>query len=159
MARRLNLLISPGFARMLLTRDFEMRDAGQVRDLLAGAAEAAAWPADAWVRETRDFVVRIAEDEGSIAGVVIFRIVADEAEILNLAVQARCRRRGTGSRLMNDAMAACGAAGVKRIFLEVRDSNQAARQFYSRLGFKETGRRRQYYRAPTEDAVVLIRTL
>lgn len=143
----------------LVIRNFEASDLRQVRDLLARTPEAAAWPANALVAETRDFVVRIAEEQGSIAGVVIFRIVVDEAEVLNIAVEADWRRRGMGSRLINDVMAACNAAGAKKIFLEVRDSNQAARQFYSRLGFKQTGRRRQYYRAPTEDAVVLVRTI
>jgi len=145
--------------RVLVIRDFEASDLGRVRDLLARAPEAAAWPADALAAATRDFVARVAEEEGSIAGVVVFRVAADEAEVLNIAVEAACRRRGTGSRLMNEVIAACRAAGARKIFLEVRDSNQAARQFYSRLGFEESGRRRGYYRAPVEDAVVLVRTV
>jgi ribosomal-protein-alanine N-acetyltransferase len=84
-------------------------------------------------------------------------MIAEEAEILNLAVLGTRRRRGTGSRLMEDVIAACKAAGVRKIFLEVRESNEAARNFYSRMGFTEAGRRRQYYRQPAEDALVLMR--
>jgi ribosomal-protein-alanine N-acetyltransferase len=101
----------------------------------------------------------VAEEEGIICGLVIFRTMVDEAEILNLAVASTRRRRGIGSRLMEDALAACKTAGVKRIFLEVRESNDAARKFYLRMGFTEVGRRRKYYSESMEDALVLARTV
>jgi len=103
--------------------------------------------------------VRVAEEERSVCGLVAFRMMADEAEILNLAVDSRVRRRGMGSRLIEDAMAALKAAGIKKIFLEVRESNEAARSFYARMGFTEARRRRDYYREPAEDAFVLVRTV
>lgn len=103
--------------------------------------------------------MRVAEEDGSVWGFVAFRTMADEAEILNLAVDSTRRRRGIGSKLMKDVLTACKAAGVKRIFLEVRDSNEAARNFYSRLGFTQVGRRREYYSRPAEDALVLGRTV
>jgi ribosomal-protein-alanine N-acetyltransferase len=99
----------------------------------------------------------VAEEEETICGLVVFRIMADEAEILNLAVDSSRRRRGTGSRLIQDVIAASNAMGVRKVFLEVRESNGAARKFYARMGFTETGRRRQYYRQPVEDALVLVR--
>ena len=58
--------------------------------------------------------------------------MADEAEILNLAVDASQRRQGIGSRLVEEAIAECKAAGVRTIFLEVRESNEAARRLYAR---------------------------
>ncbi len=103
--------------------------------------------------------MRVAEEERSVCGLVAFRMMADEAEILNLAVDSRVRRRGMGSRLIEDAMAMLKAAGIKKIFLEVRESNEAARSFYARMGFTEAGRRRDYYRGPAEDAFVLVRTV
>ena len=81
-----------------------------------------------------------------------------EGEILNLAVDSTRRRQRIGSQLMKDALAICKAAGVKRIFLEVRNSNEAARKFYLIMGFTEVGRRREYYSRPLEDALILART-
>jgi [ribosomal protein S18]-alanine N-acetyltransferase len=140
-------------------RNLEQRDLERVRDLLASASETTAWPIDSLADGARDFQVRVAEEDGTVCGVVIFRIVADEAEILNIAVEASQRRRGTGSRLMHDVLACCLVAGARKVFLEVRHSNQVAREFYSRLAFRETGRRRNYYQKPIEDALLLVRTV
>jgi ribosomal-protein-alanine N-acetyltransferase len=85
--------------------------------------------------------------------------MAEEAEILNLAVDSTRRRQGIGSLLMQNALAACKAVGARKIFLEVRDSNEAARKFYLRMGFTEVGRRREYYSRPLEDALILGRTV
>jgi len=143
-----------------MIRDFEPPDSESVCKLLAGIPEAAQWPAhDLLLGAQKNFLLRVAEEEGILFGLIAFRITADEAEILNLAVDSGRRRRGMGSRLIEDVIAACKAAGVGRIFLEVRDSNQAARSLYTRMGFTEVGRRREYYRQPAEDALVLARRL
>ena len=89
---------------------------------------------------------------------VAARSVSGEAEILNLAVTPGWRRRGLGRRLVETAIEAARAAGATRIFLEVRESNGAALALYAALGFLEAGRRRNYYRAPEEDALILSRT-
>ena len=143
---------------LTMIRDFRTEDAESVRRLLADVPEAAQWCVD----DPRSFSQgdscwRVAEEEGAVCGLVVFRITADEAEILNLAVDLRRRQRGTGSQLIEDAIKACKSAGVARIFLEVRNSNDGARKFYGRMGFGEAGRRRQYYRDPVEDALVLVR--
>ncbi len=85
--------------------------------------------------------------------------MADEAEILNLAVEASQRRQGIGWLLVQKAIAECKAAGVKTIFLEVRESNEGALKLYARAGFQEGGRRAEYYREPTEDALILQHTI
>ncbi len=95
----------------------------------------------------------VAESGGGVAGYVIARHAGDEGEILNLAVDPACRRQGVASRLFEEARRRMTAAGVQRVFLEVRESNLAARRFYAGHGFREVGRRRGYYRDPTEDAV------
>lgn len=126
--------------------------------LLSNTPEAARWPEDDFlIRSNGNLLVRVAEEENGVCGLVVFRITADEAEILNLAVYPGQRRRGIGLRLVDDAIGACKAAGVRKIFLEVRDSNEAARKFYARMGFTEAGRRRKYYGEPQEDALVLVR--
>ena len=143
-----------------MIRDFEPPDSESVCKLLAGIPEAAQWLAnDLLLGAQKNFLLRVAEEEGILFGLIAFRIIADEAEILNLAVDSGRRRQGMASRLIEDVIAACKAAGVGRIFLEVRDSNQPARSLYTRMGFTEVGRRREYYRHPAEDALVLARRL
>ena len=78
-----------------------------------------------------------------------------EAELLNLAVLPLACRQGAGSRLMEQVLREVAERGIVCIFLEVRDSNIAARRFYERLGFKPAGRRRRYYDHPASDAVLL----
>jgi [ribosomal protein S18]-alanine N-acetyltransferase len=143
-----------------MIRDFDATDVESVCKLLSHTPEAIYWSADDLLQASRrNLTLRVAQEAGAVCGLIVFRVIADEAEILNLAVDLTHRRRGIASRLIGDAIGACRAAGAKKIFLEVRDSNQAARNLYARAGFLEAGRRRQYYRQPLEDAVVLVRTV
>ena len=138
-----------------MIRDFKAADAESVSKLLAGIPEAAQWPPQDLLASERSAVLRVAEDNGRVSGLIVFRIIADEAEILNLAVEPRRRREGIASRLIEDAVAASRAAGVRTIFLEVRESNEGARHLYARMGFTENARRPKYYRQPWEDALIL----
>jgi len=143
-----------------MIRDFKPMDAKGVQELLSCIPEAAQWPnSDLLLASQKNLILRVAEEGGEVRGLIVFRIISDEAEILNLAVDSGRRRQGIASRLIEDVMAASKAAGVGRIFLEVRDSNVAARNLYARMGFTERGRRRQYYRNPAEDALVLARAI
>jgi ribosomal-protein-alanine N-acetyltransferase len=99
--------------------------------------------------------VFVAEAGDRLAGYIVGRSVLDEAEILNLSVDLAARRRGVGHALVARVMDTFAAAGVGRVFLEVRESNLAAQRLYTAFGFRAVGRRSRYYRAPTEDAVVL----
>ena len=139
-----------------MIRDFDPADLNNIVEMLSSIPEAAPWSADDFLLASqRGFGLRVAEEEGAVCGLVAFRMIRDEAELLNLAVDAGQRRRGIGARLLGEVITACKAAGVKKIFLEVRESNRGARDFYLRMGFTEAGRRRQYYRDPPEDALVL----
>ena len=92
-------------------------------------------------------------------GFILMRVVADEAEILTLAVRPSARRRGLGEALTDQALADARALGADRAFLEVAEDNVAARALYARLGFTEAGRRRAYYAGPDgrrRDALVLV---
>ena len=80
---------------------------------------------------------------------------ADEGEILNLGVAPAHRRCGVGRALAIATLEQLSAAGVRQVFLEVRESNVAARRLYEALGFREVGRRDGYYRRPREAAVIL----
>ena len=97
------------------------------------------------------------DESGGVVGYCIMLRAADEAEIANIATAPGARRRGIGARLLDDAIAAGEAAGVVAMFLEVRESNVAARALYASRGFAAVGRRRGYYRHPVEDALVLRR--
>ena len=101
--------------------------------------------------------VLVAEVDGGVAGYVIVQVVVDEAEIQNLAVAPGHRRQGIATALVLRAIERAVAWGAVRVFLEVRESNEAARRLYARLGFDQVARRRGYYRRPREDAIVLMR--
>ena len=100
------------------------------------------------------FLVAEAEAD-QIGGYVVALDAADEGEILNLAVAPNGRRSGLGRALVERVIEALSARGVGQVYLEVRESNAPARALYAAQGFKEVGRRKQYYRRPVEDAIVL----
>ena len=94
-----------------------------------------------------------------ILGYVVALLLFDEAEIANLAVAADARCRGIGGLLLDRAVTDAATAGVRSLYLEVRESNAAARALYRSRSFVEVGRRRGYYRRPSEDALVLKREI
>lgn len=100
-----------------------------------------------------DFLV--ADRDGRVVGYVVAVRAADEAEILNLCVAPAARRAGTGRALVRAILERVAAHGARAAYLEVRDSNHAARRLYEGEGFAPVGRRRDYYRRPVEDAIVL----
>jgi ribosomal-protein-alanine N-acetyltransferase len=87
----------------------------------------------------------------------VVEVVLDEAHVHNLAVRPDLRRRGLARWLLLRTLAVVARQGATAAFLEVRRSNQAALELYGRLGFREVGTRRGYYRQPAEDALVLRR--
>jgi ribosomal-protein-alanine N-acetyltransferase len=87
-------------------------------------------------------------------GFVLVRVVADEAEILTLAVVPALRRSGRGRALLAAAHRIAAAGGASRVFLEVMDGNSAAKTLYESAGYREVGRRSRYY-ADGADAVLL----
>jgi len=96
------------------------------------------------------------------AGFALGRAVADEAELLTLAVPPARRRAGIGSRLLAAFLAAAAERGATSAFLEVAADNAAALALYRRHGFSEVGRRRGYYRdspSGAVDAVVMRRAI
>lgn len=91
-------------------------------------------------------------------GFMLWRIAADEAEILSLGVLPAARRHGIATALLEAAVVSLLAAGVASLFLEVAEDNRAALAFYRAHGFGEVGRRSRYYRrtrGPDTDALVL----
>ena len=98
------------------------------------------------------FIAQIREPR-VLAGFVIGRIAADEAEILSIGVAPEWQRRGIGRRMAEGLVRAARRAEVKRLFLEVAADNDAAMNLYSRAGFLGTGLRRGYYERPGSEPV------
>ncbi len=92
-----------------------------------------------------------------LAGYLVLRIVADELEILDLGVDPSFRRLGLGRRLLVAALDQGAKRGARTAYLEVRESNEAAKALYTALGFRSHSRRPGYYRDSGEGALVLRR--
>jgi [ribosomal protein S18]-alanine N-acetyltransferase len=101
----------------------------------------------------------VAEEDEALLGFLVASHVGPEWEIENVAVAAQVTRRGLGSRLIREFLTLAEERGVESVFLEVRESNRAARALYETLKFVETGRRKNYYSGPLEDAVVYRKAL
>ena len=97
------------------------------------------------------------DEDGSIAAYVLGRLIAPEAEIYRVAVKMDKRRRGIGYRLLDYAVKSERGHGLESVFLEVRASNVPARNLYHSYGFSEIGERKNYYRDPTENAIVMFK--
>ena len=99
-------------------------------------------------------------DSGALVGLLLWRVAADEAEILTVAVEPDHRRSGVGRCLLNGAIQALSGEGVDRVLLEVAEDNPAAIRLYGSAGFAIVGRRKGYYRrdhAPVDAQVLQLK--
>jgi ribosomal-protein-alanine N-acetyltransferase len=115
------------------------------------------WPEEAFEAQLERRVAwfAVAEVDREVAGYLVAFMVADEAEIANIAVREDLRGRGIGAALLDASLNEARVRGVSSVFLEVRESNATARRLYASRGFRKAGLRRSYYRNPIEDAIVL----
>jgi ribosomal-protein-alanine N-acetyltransferase len=103
-----------------------------------------------------------ARTDGGLIGLILLRVVADEAEILTLAVAPDHRRRGVARSLLDAGLALARQAGARRAFLEVAVDNRPAIALYGGASFTGIGRRAAYYArksGPPMDALILSRAL
>lgn len=130
---------------------------------LERACYADPWPTSAFAALPDNpqvaFIVARREPGGQIVGYAVAWYVLDEGELANLAVASAHRRQGIGRALLETIVADARRRSVRDLYLEVRQSNRAARELYAAHEFEEVGRRKQYYRSPVEDALILRRTL
>ena len=107
-------------------------------------------------------LLRLAQrDAGAVVGFALLRSVADEAELLLIAVDRDAQNGGIGTALVDDFVTLATAHGARRLHLEMRDGNKAV-VLYERAGFRLVGRRRDYYRGldgHKRDALTLARDL
>ncbi len=97
----------------------------------------------------------IAEKENKFAGYVGIKTVLDEGYIANIAVCPEYRGKGIATRLLEKLFSLAVEKALSFITLEVRASNIAAISLYEKLGFKEEGRRKNFYKEPTEDGIIM----
>ncbi|MGH9664236.1 MAG: ribosomal protein S18-alanine N-acetyltransferase [Bryobacteraceae bacterium] len=123
-------------------------DLPAITQVQRASPEAAQWPTDSYLAHD----CRVAVEEGRVAGFLVSRQTAPgEREILNLAVAPDFRGRGVGLQLVRQELASSSGEW----FLEVRQSNQAARNLYRRAGFQQVGIRQDYYHDPAEPAILM----
>jgi [ribosomal protein S18]-alanine N-acetyltransferase len=94
-----------------------------------------------------------------VLGFLVASHVTPEWELENIVIAPEVRARGIGTRLMQELLARAKQTHSETVFLEVRESNVAARALYAKLGFRETGWRKSYYVNPIEDAILYSKNL
>ncbi len=121
---------------------------------------------DAWTKnslietlEQSQAEMIVGEEDGKVVGYAIIYFVLDEAELTRIAVDESYRCRGVGQQLMEALLKACHDKKIAKLFLEVRESNHAARIFYQKHGFVEDGVRKNFYQFPTEHAILMSKTV
>lgn len=82
--------------------------------------------------------------------------VLDEGSVTNIATHSDFRRRGIGRKLTAAMLDEAKKRGLARVFLEVRESNLAARALYEGVGFRACGVRKNFYRRPVESALQMV---
>lgn len=98
--------------------------------------------------------VLIIEEQSVLQAFLVGRVLDAEWEVENIVVASSRRRQGQGRQLLDEFLKISKGEGAKTIFLEVRESNSAARRLYEKCGFAENGRRQRYYKEPVEDAIL-----
>jgi len=121
---------------------------------------------DPWSKETflEELKLKLAiplvvKLEEKVVGYTCLWHLDDQLEVANFAVSPDHRKKGVGEKLMKRILMEAKERGCKSIVLSVRESNQGAVNLYTKFGFVEVGRRKKYYRLPTEDALTMVKTL
>jgi ribosomal-protein-alanine N-acetyltransferase len=130
-----------------MIRRATVADLAAIEAIQSASPEAAHWNAADYL----SYDCFVAVVDGSVAGFLVSRPIADEREILNVAVAPEFRRRSIASALVRHELGTVGKAW----FLEVRESNEAAVRLYKSFGFNVVGKRSEYYQTPPESAIVM----
>ncbi len=120
------------------------------------------WPESSFCGEIQNLHISypsviIHRPDDRLIGYVIFWYVADEAQISNFALHPDFRGQGVGEAVLRKTLDTMRRMGAAHVVLEVRPSNTPARYLYSKFGFVPLGLRKDYYRDPQEDALVLLK--
>jgi [ribosomal protein S18]-alanine N-acetyltransferase len=142
-------------------REFLLKDADALLAIAEEAPTAAHWSKESYLKFAREkgSLALVLEMNSQIQGFLVGRLVADQAELLNLAVTAAQWRKGAGTALLAQALEEWRSRGAKTVYLEVREGNTPAIAFYEKHGFAAAGLRKGYYREPDEPALTMVRKL
>lgn len=137
-------------------------DIGAVSELAASLSDAPSWPAGVYLaaldpNRLPKRIVLVAEtgDSAVLSGFAVASMVPPQAELESIAVRADQQRQGIGRMLLNELVNELAAAAVSEMLLEVRASNDVARDFYASSGWRQTGSRARYYSNPEDDAILM----
>ncbi len=106
------------------------------------------------INQPNSYVLENVKNKSIIGYLCGFRVL-DEFSIMNIAIACRYQNQGYGSMLLKSIVEELGKKGCRDFFLEVRVSNNPAISVYTKLGFYVIGRRRNHYRQPPEDALIM----
>ena len=106
---------------------------------------------------TEGGICYVASNGDELLGYILGRLIPPEGEIYRIAVLPEYRRRGIAYRLLDYAVKTELGNGLECLFLEVRAKNTAARSLYLSYGFRDIGIRKNYYKNPADDAVIMLR--
>lgn len=137
-------------------RALEFRDIESILTIQLACPEIAQWTSWDYERVAKgEMAGWVFEEDGEQLGFLIGRRVVADMEILNFAVRADARRKGTGDQLLQSALIWAASFSAEQVILEVRSANETALRFYERHKFHIAGRRRNYYSSPDDDALLL----
>jgi ribosomal-protein-alanine N-acetyltransferase len=107
------------------------------------------------------YLCKVFEKNNEMLGYAVLMLAVDEAELLDISIGLGYQRKGLGRALLEQMLALALHSGMRRMVLEVRESNEAAIALYRSAGFEQIGRRRDYYPAEhgREDAILMGREL
>lgn len=152
---------NPRSAKQVRTASVE--DIPVIVELERESTSAAHWPETTYRRvfeqKTPVCIALVIEGESvgakaNLHGFLIARVIGEDCELENVVVRRHSQSQGGGSTLVHELADVARNHNATRIFLEVRESNAAARGLYEKCGFTITGRRKSYYNHPAEDAVL-----
>ncbi len=106
-----------------------------------------------WIASGNKLFVAI--ENGRFLGHIGISTVLDEGYIANVAVKPECRKKGVATLLVERIFALASDEGLSFVSLEVRESNSPAISLYEKMGFKTEGKRKNFYRNPDEDALIM----
>lgn len=99
------------------------------------------------------------EEEGVITSYIAYQIVLDEATIMSIATKDEFRKQGNAKKLLSETFEELNKKEIKKIFLEVRKTNQNAISLYEKFDFKQMSVRNNYYKDPIDDAIIMVKYL
>jgi len=138
-------------------RDMRPEDLPQVH-AIEESLEHSPWSMRSFAHElqSEDSILKIAEFNSQVIGYICVKILLEVAHLMKIMIIPEYRRKGIGTRLVLTCIDALRVKNsIKKLTLEVRESNPSAINFYKKLGFKIEGKRKSYYINPKEDAIIM----